>query len=423
MYPITTGDGMHLIGGFGGNIDYTVRLNLKMIDEIDGSILREAVSKTQQRYPYLSLRLHKNERDYYYEDNPTPIVVFHTDGKISLNAEESNYHVWAVCYNEDRLYLDFSHGIADGTGMYMVLSTLLYYYCAERYGVTDHSGIRTLEDPILPEESIDPLDTLPQIDLSLTKRPQTEPAFSLIMDGGLTEAEPNIWDIEIPESAFIPFSSEHDASPGTMVSILVARALDDLFPKRDNQLIGGYVVNARPMLHAPLGHHNMVTNILFPYTDRIKAMPLDRQCTVHRGTTFIKSDEVSVRNMMIFSSSFSKSILQNMPSVEAKKQAFKQTVFNPKRQTYNVSYVGQWKHKALSPYILEFWTHVPSGSGGMLIEIAAINEKVFLSVHQNFREDVVIKSFLRQLDENSIPYKVKGPLASDIPHFPEPEMD
>ena len=112
-----------------------------------------------------------------------------------------------------------------------------------------------------------------------------------------------------------------------------------------------------------------------------------------------------------------------MPSLEAKKQAFKQSVFNPKRQTYNVSYVGQWKQKALSPYILEFWTHVPAGGGGMTIEIAAINEKVFLSVHQNFREDVVIKSFLRQLDENSIPYKVKGPLASDIPHFPEPEMD
>ena len=77
------------------------------------------------------------------------LVLFHTSESVTLNSFESNYHIWAVCYQDDRIHLDISHGITDGTGMYTVLATLLYYYCVERYGLTDHTGIRTLEDPIL----------------------------------------------------------------------------------------------------------------------------------------------------------------------------------------------------------------------------------------------------------------------------------
>ncbi|HAG70078.1 MAG TPA: hypothetical protein DCL38_08915 [Lachnospiraceae bacterium] len=65
--------------------------------------------------------------------------------------------------------------------MYMLLSTLLYYYCSLRYGVTNHTGIRTLEDPVKPEEYLDPPDNLPQVDLS---GPQPEAAFTLLSDGG-----------------------------------------------------------------------------------------------------------------------------------------------------------------------------------------------------------------------------------------------
>ncbi|MBQ3971385.1 MAG: hypothetical protein II687_04170, partial [Selenomonadaceae bacterium] len=72
-----------------------------------------------------------------------------------------------------------------------------------------------------------------------------------------------------------------------------------------------------------------------------------------------------------------------------------------------------------SPYVHEFWTHVPNANE-LLTEIAAINGKIFLSIHQNFCEDAIVRSFLHQLDENGIPYQANGPLTSDIAHFPEP---
>ena len=195
MYKITLGDAMPMIGSFGIHLDYTVRLKLRLRDKIDCEILKEAVDKTRQRYPYLCVQMKKDNENFFYVDNPAPVAVLHTDSSIRLNTEETNYHVWCVCYHEDWLCLDFYHGITDGTGMYMVLATLLYYYCEKRYGVTDHMGIRTLDDPILPQETIDPMEHLPELDLSGKKAPEAVPVFSLTTDAGLTQSSPQIWDI------------------------------------------------------------------------------------------------------------------------------------------------------------------------------------------------------------------------------------
>ena len=423
MYTVTLGDAITVMGAFGINLDYTVRLKLRLRDKIDDEILKGAVDKTRQRYPYLCVRMKKDNENFYYEENPAPISVLHTDSSISLNTEETNFHVWCVCYYEDWICLDFYHGITDGFGMYMVLATLLYYYCEKRYGVTDHTGIRTLEDSILPEETIDPMEHLPSIDLSGRQAPTTVPVFSLASDAGLTQSSTQIWDIEIPEAAFVSFSSANDASPGTMISILFARAIDALYPEREKIIMSRYSVNARPMLHAEKTHHNCLSGVAFPYTDRVKSMPFETQCTVHRGTTFIQSDADKVCGQLIGVASYVRSILQKLPTLEAKKRAFGQMMSGGVTAfTYMVSYVGQWKLAALSPYILEFWTHVPSANP-LVTEIAAINGKIFLSVHQTFREDIVIKSFLGQLEENGIHYQLRQPVKPDNAGFIEPEIE
>ena len=64
IIPVTTGDIMHLMGGFGLRMDYTVRMCLRLTDPIDEGMLREAVVKTQKRFPYLSLLLRKNDQTF-----------------------------------------------------------------------------------------------------------------------------------------------------------------------------------------------------------------------------------------------------------------------------------------------------------------------------------------------------------------------
>lgn len=421
MKKITTGDSIHVYGNI-GRINYTVRLWIRMDDAVDGDILRHALDSTSRRYPYLCVRIMKNDTEYYYEDNSEPVCLINTSDRISLNSEETNYHVWAVCYKDDFIYLDFYHGICDGTGMYSVLSTLLYYYVSEKYGPVSKDDILTLDDPIDEREKIDPLDFLPDVDLSVLQAGANsqKPAFSIDDEGGVTASEEFIVrDFVIPEKELLRFTSANDASPGTFITLIASRAVDKLDPDRKEDLIGSYIVNYRPMLDAGYSHHNCCATTYLKFSDKLKNMPVDRQCTCYRGMTFLQSDSDSMRQKMTFAAAGFRMGLKP-PVLEGKKMAFRRMLDGGRtRFTFTVSYVGQWKHKEIGEHIREFWTHVPVVSS-FVIEVAAVNDNIFLSMGQDFREDTYYKAILKELDDLGIPYTEKGTIVSDIPEFPEP---
>ena len=421
MITVTAGDALHLYGSVGRG-SYSVRLCIRIDENVDGNMLADALKNTEKRYPYLCVRLMKNDTEYYYEENDSPVCLFNTSDQITLNSAETNYHVWAVCYKNDYIYLDFFHGICDGTGMYYVLSTLLYYYLSERYGNIGHEGIRTLDDPIEEGEYLDPVDTLPEADLS--KMPQSlsrlNPAFSIVNDGKMTAIDkPMVRDVIIPEKELLKFTSANDASPGTFIAVLVARAIDKLNPEREKDIVGSYIINGRPMLGKSCTHHNCVTTTILKYSDKLGKMPLDMQCTAYRGMTFLQSDAENVYKTMVFSSSRTKMVLKS-PAIEDKRAACSQMLDGGRSFfTYMVSYVGQWKYKDIAAHIREFWTHVPVANG-FLTEIAAVNGNIFLSIQQNFEEDIYYRALLKELEDNGIPYTERPAIINDIAGFDEP---
>ena len=108
------------------------------------------------------------------------------------------------------------------------------------------------------------------------------------------------------------------------------------------------------------------------------------------------------------------------PTYEARKNALGQMLAGGKRLfSYMVSYVGKWKFKSLEPYILEFWTHVPIAND-FLVEIAAVNGKIFLTIHQSFAEDNIIQGFLAQLRKHGIPFQMRRAMDNDAAAFHEP---
>ena len=275
---------------------YTLRIHLRLDHRIDGQKLKSAVDKTARRYPYFCVSLRRNEREYYYEVNDEPVVLIHTNKAVTLGAPETNGHIWAVCYDEDELFIDFFHGRSDGTGVYSLLGTLLYYYFDEH----DIPGIRTLDMPVTERETRDPVDDLPLIDLSKIAFPAPPKVLNLMKKSGLEHVNHKglLLKLIIPEDSFLPFTRSKDGTPGIMLSVLIARAIERIHPQHDEPLIGNYVVNARPMLKANDTFHNCTNRVVFHYDDRIRRMPLERQCTVYRGKTFIQVDEdVIVRGM------------------------------------------------------------------------------------------------------------------------------
>ena len=467
MIQITTGDMMHVHGGFGEKTDYTVRNTVRMADAVDGTILAAALEKTQKRFPYLCVRIRRGENAFYYEENSLPVVLLHREGRVVLNSDEVNWHVWAVSYYEDYIHLDCYHGITDGTGMYKVLSTLLYYYCAERYGAAMDKGILAMTDPIMPEETIDPQDALPDIDLSKITMAPMAPAFTLETDGRLTPSEASIWDVAIPQDEFMRFVEDNDSTPGTMISVLFARAIHLLYQEKEStadpaaaepaqaggagetspkpvdtpkpadppnsaapagnavringkDIISVYVINARPMLGAGNILHNCLGMAIFDYEDRIAKMPLMRQCTIYRGKTFAQSFDETIRNSTTVSANMIREALKSAPTLDAKKEIFGRSFASGEGfVSYLVSYIGKWQYPIIGGYIREFWTHPPN-TFSLMVEISAAGGNIFLAIQQRFKEDCVREAFLQELTEYGIPYRICRKMKSDIAHMPEP---
>lgn len=434
MIRITTGDMMHVHGGFAQKVDYTVRFSVRLKDAVDAELLSGALKKTQERYPYFCVRLRKGEASFYYEENPLPVVLLHRNGRISLNTDEVNGHVWAVCYYEDYIHLDFYHGITDGTGMYKVLSTLLYYYCAERYGAARDKGICTVTDEIMPEETQDPQDTLPDIDLSTLPAGHRAPAFTLETDGELTPSKATIWDVAIPQDVFMRLVEDYDSTPGTMISILFARAIRSLYQDKEcaadaegstvsargKDIISVYVINARPMLGAKNILHNCLGMAFFDYEDRIAKMPLMRQCTIYRGKTFAQSFDEKIRNGTTVNANMVREALKSAATLDAKKEIFGRSFASGEGfVSFLVSYIGKWPYPHIGEYIREIWTHPPN-TFSLMVEIGAAGGNIFLTIQQRFKEDSVREAFLQELKECGIPFRVCRVMESDVAHMPEP---
>ena len=105
MIRITTGSMMHVHGALGTGTDYTVRVSVRMADPVDPVILEKALRAAQQSFPVFCIRLRADEQEYYFEENPLPVVLLHQSEKSCLNCAESNYHLWTVCFDEDWIHL------------------------------------------------------------------------------------------------------------------------------------------------------------------------------------------------------------------------------------------------------------------------------------------------------------------------------
>jgi hypothetical protein len=88
--------------------------------------------------------------------------------------------------------------------------------------------------------------------------------------------------------------------------------------------------------------------------------------------------------------------------------------------TFLVSYIGRWHYPAVADMMRELWIHPPN-TFSLMAEINAAGGSICLSLQQRFREDSVREAFLRQLEENSIPYRIVRKIRSDNAAFPEPQ--
>ena len=379
------------------------RLLIRLDDTVDGNILKNATEKTARRYPYLCMKIVRDKDDYCTEDNPLPIKILNQKEPGTLLSEETNYHIWSVCYKDDFIYVDMFHGIVDGNQAYRVLSTLLFYYMNERYGDVEPEDILTLDVPISEEETADPFEDFPVPEEVPGDAPpvRKERPFIASEDGETKKAEHYIYDLALNEEDFVRLASENETTPGNLISLLAARAMNRAVPSNRKTTLGMYFINCRPMIGAKNCYYNCVTFAEHEYSNEVKGLSFKEQCKLYRSETRRQSDkDYIIKSLGMRTLAISK--FKEIPTIEGKEDAMTKliTALAP-GSSYGISYIGKWRYKSLEKHIKEFWTHV-IGHSDICIQIAAVNGKFFISFHQELNNEKYINAFIEELESFGI---------------------
>ena len=397
-----------------------IRLRIRMRDLIDPEVFRHAVDTTMKRYPYFLVELQRRNGEFYFAENHRPVVITNSLHGVELNSEDSNFHMIAFCWQDNWIILDVFHGMTDGAGAYEVMRTLLYYYCSERYNVElNDEGIRLVGDEISEEEWADPVAN--RTDLPTPTRNEMPNALNPVAAAGLEEdQQQTAYSIAISESEFMRFTLDNDGSPGTMVALLLSRAIAKLFPEAEDVIRIALCVNQRKALGTPLAHQSLVGGVMLEYKDGMRDWPLGRQGTIYRGMVFAQTEEETVLAGAASNAGMVQMILSKESDAERLEVIAAINEMTKKLITATVSYVGKANYKEAEQYIRDFRSWTSSASNGLLVEIAAVNGRFVIDFLQKFSSPLYVNAFLKELEDNGIVYDLQDVQELDLPNIKLP---
>ncbi|MGX8714304.1 MAG: hypothetical protein ACSW8A_00950, partial [Lachnospiraceae bacterium] len=138
---------------------HTVRIHVRMKDEVDMAVLDTAVNTAIKRYPYFAVRVTLDEDGgYVLRPNKKRIVVMPTGNKLpKLGSKAVNRHLaYADCEGKD-IFLNISHSMSGGKGIMPWVMTTIYEYVKEKYQIEpDAPEIQKPDSGLLPGETTEP---------------------------------------------------------------------------------------------------------------------------------------------------------------------------------------------------------------------------------------------------------------------------
>ncbi|MFW5779875.1 MAG: hypothetical protein ACOCWI_00275 [Bacillota bacterium] len=131
------------------------RLGVALNECVDRDDLERALKTTFKRYPSFEVELSQGFFRHYFVSNKKKPIIRADDGSLlkRIDFRYNRGYLLRVTYYKTKIFVDFFHGLCDGTSAMEFLKTLLYYYFKERGVEYPHMGkIKTLENPLNLEE-------------------------------------------------------------------------------------------------------------------------------------------------------------------------------------------------------------------------------------------------------------------------------
>ena len=394
----------------------TMRISFRLKDKINVTSLTYAINMVQKRYPYFCVELKKDDDGFYFTKNDRDIILTNKNKDILLNSEESNYHLISFQYSDDNyIFINMSHALADGVACYSLIRTLLYYYITNAYNVElSKENIRLVEDEISQEEFIDPLANTKK----LIKLPQIKlnPAINIIKENHLENQDNFIYHLEMDEKELMDYIKSIKATPNTLISLLLSKAIKKENMDSKNVVRMSICVDLRKLLDAPLAHQSLVSGIIFDYDESFANLNIEDEIKKIRQE--VSESIKEPKSLFYISSSY---YYLMMLSKEKDINKARQIATANKESTGGfvsgvISYVGKANFGESEKYITDFRT-ITDNPSALLVEIAAVNGKFYLDFIQNFKDERYFNAFKKELEDLKIRYELKDLIKLDLPRM------
>lgn len=168
----------------------TFRVQIEMTEPVDKNLLQLATDAVLERFPIFKVRLKNGLFWNYLDHNELPFYVqpltHHVCG--NLNPKDHNGYLFQIYYRDRIIALEMFHSLADGTGAFAFIRTLLYeYLLLKGYRVTPDNMVLTRSSLPSQEEYED--SNLTYYDPNNRKHVHEERAFLIkgtpIADGNI----------------------------------------------------------------------------------------------------------------------------------------------------------------------------------------------------------------------------------------------
>lgn len=379
-------------------------VEVRFKEKVSGSALTIAITQTRKRYPYFRTKLVEKNGDFYIVQNRNTLTARKSKKLARLGHVSVGNHLIDVTYHENTIFISFHHALCDGRGIMPFIETLIYYYGKQRYKTqTVPEGVRLRNDPLLPGETVDPFMQGYDFDPNKEFISLSRDAFSIPENVPSTEPTDYRCEIKVSNRDFMRVCKENNATPVILVSLLMSRAIAEMYPDYDKPINANIAADMREALDCPNTYKNCVKSMILPYSREFSQKTLKEQATEHREILKAQRDRDYCRkeaNAML--GLFNK--LDSLPSFEEKQKImayFDSFLLN----TYVISYLGQFRLGQNAKYVKEMYFY-NSGAAGLGINMIACEDSFCINFKQSFASNKYARAFCAQLDKMGIGYTV-----------------
>ncbi len=117
-------------------VSYTVRILVKLKENVVPELLNEAAQEAISRSPYFAVKVRVDESGAFvldHNDNPIPVLP-EEDKRLMLGSKKTGGHLFAITYRDNCVWFNFSHSVCGGYGGLFWVKSTLYQYLTKKYG-------------------------------------------------------------------------------------------------------------------------------------------------------------------------------------------------------------------------------------------------------------------------------------------------